>query len=237
MFRSMTRVTAAAALAAGCVLGSAVAAQQKEFVDAQQANRAALRHYTWKTRTELKVEGETKQVRLEQVRYDLDGQLQKTVIGGGAAAAEPARPDPPGPAGGLRKRVVARKQAEFKDMLGDLAALAESYAHVPPERLKAFAARATITKGEGIETGSIRIQGRDVLAMGDRMTVWIDPAASTMRRVEIVAAYEGWPVAIVADYRSLENGLTYQARSVLRYPEKGVEVVVESYDYALPGTR
>ena len=156
MFRSMTRVTTAAALAAGCVLGSAVAAQQKEFVDAQQANRAAL---------------------------------------------------------------------------------AESYAHVPPERLKAFAARATITKGEGIETDSIRIQGRDVLAMGDRMTVWIDPAASTMRRVEIVAAYEGWPVAIVADYRSLENGLTYQARSVLRYPEKGVEVVVESYDYALPGTR
>jgi hypothetical protein len=40
----------------------------------------------------------------------------------------------------------------------------------------------------------------------------------------------------VADYRSLDNGLTYQARAVLRYPEKEVELTVESFEYRHVGT-
>ena len=58
------------------------AAGPREFAEAQRANQLALRQYSWKSRTELKVNGESKQVRLEQVRFDLDGRLQKTVIGG-----------------------------------------------------------------------------------------------------------------------------------------------------------
>lgn len=230
MSRSFACQRAASALVFGIVLTVSVGAQQQEFATAQQANRAALRQYAWKSRTELAVNGQVKHVRLEQVRFDIDGRLQKTTIGG-TAAAEPSRQGPPGPAGVLRKRVVARKTEEFKDMLGDLAALAESYAHVPPDRMKAFAARAAIAKGHGVETGSLRIQGRDVLTTGDQLTVWIDPASAQMRRVEIAALYEGRPVTIVADYRSLATGLTYQARSVLRYPEKQVEVTVETFDY------
>ena len=237
MSRSFVRLRAVSALVFAAVLPLTATAQPKEFAEAQQTNRAALRQCSWKSRTELAVSGEVKQVRLEQVRFDIDGRLQKTVIGGSAASAEPARQGPPGPAGALRKRVVARKTEEFKGMLGDLAALAESYAHVPPDRMKAFAARAAIAKGQGVETGSVRIQGRDLLAMGDQMTAWIDPASAQMRRVEIAALYEGRPVTIVADYRSLDSGLTYQARSILRYPQKQVEVTVETFDYTRAESR
>jgi hypothetical protein len=159
-------------------MSSAAAQQQRQFAETQQANQAALRQYSWKSRTELKVGGESKQVRLEQVRYDID-------------------------------------------------------VHMPPDRVQAFAARASMARGQGLESGAIRIEGRDVLAIGDRMTLWVDPVSSMMRRVEISARYDNDPVSIVADYRSLENGLTYQARSTLRYPNKQVEVVVETFDYLL----
>ena len=51
------------------------------FAESQKANAQALRQYTWKSRTELKLKGESKSVKLEQVRYDLNGKLQKTPIG------------------------------------------------------------------------------------------------------------------------------------------------------------
>jgi hypothetical protein len=60
-----------------------MSAQQREFSQAQRANADALRDYTWKSRTELRLKGEPRNVRLEQVRYDLDGRLQKAQIGGG----------------------------------------------------------------------------------------------------------------------------------------------------------
>ena len=168
MFRSLIDTCATTALVLAVAFTAVTAAQQKEFAEAQQANQAALRQYSWKSRTELKVDGEIKQVRLEQVRYDIDGRLQKTLIGG-SQAPEASRPGPPGPARAIKKQIVEKKKEEFKDMLGDLAALAESYAHLSPERMKAFAARAAVTKGQGIETGSVRIQGRDVQAMGDQI--------------------------------------------------------------------
>ena len=76
-----------AVLGASLALTSLVFGQQKEqFAQAQKENNAALKQYTWKSRTEIKMKGESKSVTVEQVRYDLDGKQQKTPIG------EPAQP-------------------------------------------------------------------------------------------------------------------------------------------------
>lgn len=232
---STGRVCVTAAMTLAVVVS--LKAQSREFSETQRANQLALRQYSWKSRTELKVDGESKQVRLEQVRYDIDGQLQKTTIGGSAANADDANGGPPGPAGALKKRIVAKKKEAFGDMLGDLAAIAESYAQMSPDRMQAFGIRAAMTRTQAPDGGLVRLQGGDVLSLGDQMTVWIDPAVSAMRRVEIAAGYDGHPVRISADYRALANGLTYQARSLLRYPEKSVEVIVETFDYVPAGTR
>jgi hypothetical protein len=232
----MIRVVCAAAAVAALVQFASpnLSAQPRAFADAQRANQAALRHYTWKSRTELSVAGESKGVRLEQVRYDLDGRLQKTTIGGGSDQSEP-RAGLPGPGGAIRKRVVARKKEAFQELLEALAALAERYAHLPPARAQAFAAGAAITQGEGVETGSLRVTGQDVLLPGDRMVLWVDPATFMTRRVEIATLHDGHPVSVVSDFRSLDNGLTYQARSILRYPEKQIGIAVESFEYVFVG--
>ena len=54
---------------------------KEQFAQAQKDNSTALKQYTWKSRTELKLKGESTNVKLEQVRYDIDGKLQKTDIG------------------------------------------------------------------------------------------------------------------------------------------------------------
>jgi hypothetical protein len=95
--------------------------------------------------TPLSLKGEIRNVRLEQIRSDLDGRLQKTQIGGGQSQDPGSGRARSG--GPLRQRVIAKKQEEFRDLMNALAALADSYAHLPPDRLQAFATHATFTKG------------------------------------------------------------------------------------------
>jgi hypothetical protein len=216
-------------------LGSALVLAQgpPSFAESQKANAQALRQYTWKSRTEIKLKGESKNVKLEQVRYDVDGKLQKTPLGGPPPAAPAAQPQQGGRGGRLKKKVIENKKEEFGEMMQGLGQLVASYGQLPPDKLQAFAANATKGRGEGAMQGTAQIQGLDVLQQGDSMTIWIDPASQMMRRVEIKTIYEKKPATLVADYRSVPNGPTYMARAVLTYPEKNVELTVDNTDYVL----
>ena len=82
--RHAPRVHAPSAAIALVAFGAALvlAQGQSPFAESQKANAQALRQYRWTSRTELKLKGESKNVKLEQVRYDLNGQIQKTAMGG-----------------------------------------------------------------------------------------------------------------------------------------------------------
>lgn len=87
-------------------------------VSAKQ-NAAALRMYTWKMRVEVSLKGEPKPAKLFQMRFDADGKLQKTSLTQAAPPAQPQR--------GLKGRIVAKKTAEMKDYVEDLADLCKGY--------------------------------------------------------------------------------------------------------------
>jgi hypothetical protein len=215
-------------------LGSLASGQQKEqFAQAQKDNAAALRQYTWKTRTEIKMRGESKSVKLEQVRYDLDGKLEKTAIDGAPA---PAAKEEAGGRGGrrggkLKEKVIEKKKDEFAELLKNLGQLVGSYAHMPPDKMQAFAAGATLTPNQGDKKDQLLIQGKNVLQAGDTMSVWVDPKSYMFRAVEIQTSYEEKPVHFKGDFQPLTAGPTYSARSVLEYSDKEVELTVENYDY------
>jgi hypothetical protein len=229
----MNKLISATVLAIGLATVVASAQQKEQFVQAQQANKAALREYTWKRRTELKLKGESKKVTMEQVRYDIDGKVEKTPIGG-----VPEQPPQEQPASGrgrrggrLKQKVVENKKEEFAELMQKLGALAASYGQLPQDKLQAFAKIATVAKGEGADAGTVRIQGANVLVDGDNMSIWIDPTSYMMRRVEIGTSLDKKPVRLVSEYRSVDNGPTYQARAVLQYPEKQIEFTVENFEY------
>jgi len=205
---------------------------QPSFAESQKANAQALRQYSWKSRTEIKLRGESKNVKLEQVRYDASGTLQKTPIGVPPAAAPAVAEGGRGGRGGrVKTKVIENKKEEFGDLMKGLGQLVASYGQLPPDKLQAFKATATTGRGEGALQGTARIEGLNVLEQGDSVTIWIDPASQMMRRVEIKTIYDKKPATLVADYQSVPNGPTYMSRAVLTYPEKNVELTVDNSEY------
>ena len=53
---------------------------KQKFAASQKENSLALRQYSWESRTRLDIDGETKNVSVDSIRYDIDGNQQKTQI-------------------------------------------------------------------------------------------------------------------------------------------------------------
>lgn len=202
----------------------APAQDKQKFAEAQQANSAAARQYTWKSRTELKLKGESKSIKLEQVRYDANGQLQKTPLDSGAPQQQPQ------PSGRrLKQKIVAKKTAEFGEMIKGLAGLVSSYAHLPQNQMQAFIQNASFKLNQ--EGGAIQITGQPGVVSGDSMSIWVDPSTMLFRRVAINTVYDKKPVSVACTYANTSSGLNYMAKAVLDYPGEHVQVTIDNYEY------
>jgi hypothetical protein len=182
-------------------------------------NATALRQYEWKSRTEIRKDGETKRVEVASMRYDDHGQLQKTVIG--------STPEPDLPKFGLRRRIAKNKLEDFREKIASLAALAQSYRDLPADRKQRFMTTAAATPEEKL----IRLQGRDVLQSGDSMTIFIDAVSRRQKRIEIQTTFDQKPVRIVSEFADLSGGPTYMSRSEVTYDGNSIGIITENFDY------
>jgi hypothetical protein len=196
--------------------GGAQDGAKAKFVQAQQRNAAQLRQYGWTSRTELKLKGESKSIKMEAFRYDAIGQLQKKTL--------------PTPASQqLKLKEGEKKTEEFKALIASLAKLARSYANLTPGEIQAFAQKAIISKDPA--TGALQLQGSSVVVTDDRLIVMLDATTQLMRSVSIDSRYNAEPVKISVAYQAVPQGPTYPAQMALTYPKKDVEVTVQNSDY------
>lgn len=205
---------------------STIAAQMNQrLAQAQKENAQALTKYEWKTRTEIKKDGETKSDQLALMSYDSDGNLQKTVIA--------KSPEPDLPTKGLRGLIAQNKKKEFMKKLDDLRALARSYGELAPDKMQRFILNASVVTDEQL----IRLKGYDVLKSGDSMTMWVDPISRRQRRIEITTELDDGPVRIVSEFQDIpKNGPTYMARNQLSYGTSLV-IITQNFDYAVTKNR
>jgi len=190
-----------------------------------QGNAQALKAFSYQQRMQLQLKGETKKVTLNQMNYDMNGNLQKTLLSEQPAAdAQPS-------GGRLKRRVVAKKKGEFKDMMEEIAALVKSYSEVPHEQLQAALKQGVFSPGQGEMQGAIQIQMRSVVQPGDSLTLWIDQTTMLFRRIAIATTYEGNPVTSTASYSALPTGQVYMAQSILNYPKKQVVVEIDNLNF------
>ncbi|MBV9929079.1 MAG: hypothetical protein JOZ96_28975 [Acidobacteria bacterium] len=204
-----------------CV-AAAAQGQDRQFAQAQQENAKRLRQYSWKSRTEVRKDGETKSTQLHLVRYDADGNVQQTLV---------SSTSPQLPTRGLRGFIAKKKKEEFVELLDELKAVAKSYGQLPPERMQRFMAGAAVAPEKTARGSFVRLQGRDVLQPGDTMTVWLDAATRRQRRVEVQTTLQGKPVRLVSEFQDLTEGPTYLARSVIEYPSRELTVTAENFDH------
>ena len=198
----------------------------QRFAQARQQNALALQSYEWKSRTEIKKDGETKKVQVVLNRYDSNGNVQTIPIS--------STPEPDLPKFGLRKAIAKKKVNEFKETVQELGALAMSYSGLPPDQMQRFMATASVSPEVTMQQKLVRLDGRNVLQPGDAMTVWVDAISRKQRRVEIQTSLDEKPVRIVLEFQDLpQGGPTYVARSVVNYDDASVVIVTENFEYTL----
>ena len=190
-----------------------------------KANAQALRAFSYQQRMQLQLKGETKKVTLNQMSYDINGNLQKSLL---------SEQPPPGaqPSGGrIKRRIVAKKTDEFKEMMEEISALVKSYTELSPERLQASLKQAAFSAGQGDMDGSVQIVMQNVIQKGDSMTIWIDRTTMLYRRALIATTYEGNPVTTTANYATLTSGEGHMAQAILNYAKKEVVVEIDNSNY------
>lgn len=229
----MNKITVSRGIKLGLVLVLLTSAafpfqMDQKFAQAQQQNAQALKQYTWKSRTEIQRDGDTRNVQLALHRYDMYGTLQKTPISSTPQQQMPSR--------GLRRLIAEKKKENFMETMDSLSRLARSYSEIPADAMQRFMATATITPDVSLQQKLFRIRGGNVLQPGDSMTVWVDAVTHKQRRIEIQTSLERKPVMIVSNFQDLPAGPTYMARSVIEYPSEELRLITENFDYER-GTR
>ena len=200
----------------------AQAPQNQQFGKAMMENAAELRRYTFKQRTEVRMDGEVRSVRLDQVRFDLDGNLERTPLTPGAETSK---------ARGLRGKIVAKKREEMAGYVERLMSLARRYLAPGRGDMEKLSGKAEIWKGQGASANQVRIETADFVKSGDSFVWTLDPVAKLPVRMEARSELDGDPVTITAEYRTLASGPNYIARTTVKSPRKELEVKVESFDY------
>jgi hypothetical protein len=183
---------------------------------AREANAQKARNYSWTRRTEVKLEGETKNLKTEIVRYTVDGELQKTPIDE-TSAKKPK---------GVRGKIAKKKAGEMKDWMADLGEVLKQYSLPTEGNLLDFLNKATVSPdGDGR-----KLDATDVVQPGDRMSIWID-SNHTMTRTEVSTQHDGSDVKLETDHDTTPDGLDYVARTMILVPDKGIEMTVENFSY------
>jgi hypothetical protein len=207
------------------------AVQPAQVAAAVKANASALRAFSWQQRMQIQVNGETKKVTLSQMNYDINGNLQKTLLSE-QPSADSSQPSSGGRIRGrIKQKVVEKKTGEFKEMMEGIAAVVKSYTELPPEKLQAALKQAAFSEGQGDMGGSIQIKMSGVLQPGDSLTLWLDRDALLFRRVGIATSYEQKPVTVTANYAMLQSREVYMGQAIVNYPGKKVVLEIDNLNY------
>lgn len=232
-YSKWTATTVAAAALGLAMLAVALAQNpqlQERVAEIRQAsaqNKQLLAQYTWQEQQTVSIKGNVKKQTTYQVRIGQDGKPQKTQIGPQEQSSNGGRDR------GLRGRIKKKKVEEFQDYAKRVAALAQSYAHLDPQRLQDLFQQGNITLGSGEAPDLVRMVIHNYLKQGDSITLDFNRAQKTMQSME-VASYLDNPqdaVTVSAQFAQEPGGPNHVARMTVNGVSKQLTVDVQNSNY------
>ena len=191
-----------------------------QIIAARQRNAALMKQYSWNCRTELIDNGQVKDIRIDQVMYGPDGQLQRTLLNNDPSSH---------PRGFLRKRIAEKDQEKMEKYLKGLRGVLEQYTLPTGGKVIDFISKATI--GAPDANGLLTITGNNVVKPGDTMTMTIYAPTRQPRTINVTTFFEQDEVTLSATCKTLANGLNYVGFADVGVPMKNLSVQVQNYDY------
>jgi hypothetical protein len=224
---SLTTAFAALVLSAAPAMPQNAAMQQRiaEIKVATAANKQALSHYNWQESQTVSIKGEVKKQQLFLVSVGPDGQQQKSEIN-----AQPAAQ----PSGGrLKRRIVAKKTAEFKDYGDQIADLARQYVTPDPGRLQQAYQQGNISLQLGGGPSMMTLNIKNYIKPGDSMTLVFNKTQKAIQSLQI-ASYLDDPkdaVTIGAQFAKMPNGINHVTGTQINGVSKQLTVVTHNSNY------
>lgn len=185
------------------------------------AQNAALQGYTWKSKTQVEVNGQVRKVMVSQVRMGPDGQLQKTALTSPDVSAQP-------PSGPLRQRLANRKAEKAQDWIDGLRNTLEPYSTVPKDKMKAFLMAGKLTP---MGNGVVQIVGTGLVTPGDQVTVTADMASREPKSMQVNTSYDNVPLQLNVDLGEVAPGVNAPQKITISVPDHNIDIVTENYDY------
>ncbi len=205
--------------------------QQKVAVikESMAQNKASLKTYQWVETTEISLKGDVKKREQKECRYDPDGKVQKTTIGGSSDQKEEKGRRRGRRRGRLKKRIIEKKVAELKDYGDRFGSLIRHYAPPDPDRLKVAvqSGNASLDRSAGVLTF------RNYYKEGDQLNLIFDPAARKLRTYSVKTYLDGQEdrVNVNVNFNSLQDGTNYMGETLLESTGKklGIKITNSSH--------
>jgi len=191
-----------------------------KIAEARKANAKLMHEYSWNSRTELIVDGSVKDMRLEQVQYGPDNQLQRIIENEQGASL---------PFGFIRRAIAEKKQKEMETYLKGLRGLLDQYTLPTAGKVLDFMDKATTTLAD--DGRMILMSGTSVVVPGDSLSIWTDASTRKTRKMQVNTFFQGDAVNLTATFKTLRRGLTHVDYAEVVAPGKNMSVQVQNFNY------
>ncbi len=203
-------------------------AQEKELnsdqlalavANAQKANQAAIAKYSWRVKTKLSSGGEEKATSINEMRFNTDGELESTNIGG-ESKVEKKR--------GLRGRMQRSKMEDAAKYIEAVLDQAFKYIFMSKGTLVDAFDRGELNK----QAGSIEYSGQNLFAKADSLRMSIDPDDNLITRLEFTTTLEEDVIRGLITMKRIEGGGPNKPVTLdIEVPVKGLKIESETYDW------
>jgi hypothetical protein len=167
------------------------------------ADDEAVLAYSWKQRTELRQSGKPILVRLDVLRFDFDGNLQRTTMN------------------------EELNQAGDKFSVLDQVRSLRAYGLPTSGSLVDFLQKAELTQGKGVVVAT----GANVHNPGDRITLSIDQKTHRLQKIDVSVTVDGESFEGNIDYRLVDDSMSLPVRAIVQVASKKLEVRIENFDF------
>jgi len=188
--------------------------------EAQKANAALMKQYSWTSRTEIIDQGQVKDIRIDLVNYGPSGMLQRSIMNDQSASL---------PFGFLRRRIAEHERKKLEEYLNGLRDLLEQYTLPTAGKVQDFMNRAAATGPDA--SGLFEMTGQSVVVPGDTFAMWVDPRTRHLRKVHAGTYFQNDVVSLSATFATLATGLNHLAYAEVVVPAKQINVQVQNFNY------
>lgn len=199
-------------------------AKLAQIKTASAANKQALSHYNWQESVTTSIKGEVKKQQLFLVSVGPDGQQQKSEIN--------AQPDQTS-GGALKRHIVAKKKAEYKEYGEQIADLARQYTQPDPDRLQRAYQQGNISLQLGGGETIVTLNIKNYIKPNDSVTLVFNKQTKAIQSIR-VASYLDDPkdaVTIAAQFAKLPNGINHVTGTQINGASKQLTVVTQNSNY------